>query len=41
VRLRYLPPGLWPGVAAAVLGALGLAAIALSGGTARRRRVAP
>jgi hypothetical protein len=41
VRLRYLPPGLWPGVAAAVLGALGLAAIALSGATARRRRVAP
>ncbi|HXT20898.1 MAG TPA: YfhO family protein, partial [Thermoanaerobaculia bacterium] len=39
VRLRYLPPGLWPGVAAAVLGALGLAAVALSGGIAKRRRM--
>ena len=38
VRLRYLPPGLWQGVAAAVLGALGLAATALSGRIARRRR---
>ncbi|HEV8241189.1 MAG TPA: YfhO family protein [Thermoanaerobaculia bacterium] len=30
VRLRYLPPGLWPGVAAAALGALGLLLVATS-----------
>ena len=30
VRLRYLPPGLWPGVAAAVAGALGLLLVATS-----------
>ena len=29
VRLRYLPPGLWPGVAAAAAGALGLLVLGL------------
>jgi hypothetical protein len=30
VRLRYLPPGLWAGVAAAAIGALGLLLVATS-----------